>query len=94
MVIPKGAQNVAAAGAWMNFVYDPVNAAQITAWVQYISPVIEVREELQRLGGDAAELARNPILFPDANTTRRLFTWGGLPVEIEDDLDRRFNALF
>jgi spermidine/putrescine transport system substrate-binding protein len=94
MVIPKGSANVAAAGAWMNFVYDPVNAAQITAWVQYISPVIGVAEALQDLGGDAAELARNPILFPDDATKRRLFTWGGLPIEVEDQLDARFGALF
>lgn len=94
MVIPKGADNVAAAGAWMNYVYDPANAARITAWVQYISPVLGVREELLALGGDAAELAQNPILFPDDETRRRLFTWGGLPVEVEDRLDDRFNALF
>ncbi len=93
MVIPRGARNVAAAGEWMDFVYDPANAARITAWVQYISPVIGVREELQRLGGQAAELARNPILFPDDETRRRLFTWGGLPVEVEDRLDARFAAL-
>ncbi len=94
MVIPRGAGNVAAAGAWMNFVYDPANAARITNWVQYISPVLGVREELLALGGDAAELAQNPILFPDDETRRRLFTWGGLPVEVEDRLDDRFNALF
>lgn len=94
MVIPAGSANVAAAGAWMNYVYDPANAARITAWVQYISPVLGVREELLALGGDAAELARNPILFPDDTTRRRLFTWGGLPVEVEDRLDDRFNALF
>lgn len=93
MVIPRGSANLAAAGAWMNYVYDPVNAARITNWVQFISPVIGVREALQDLGGDAAELARNPILFPDAETSRRLFTWGGLPVEIEDELDSRFAAL-
>ncbi len=93
MVIPRGAANVRAAGEWMDFVYDPANAARITAWVQYISPVIGVREELQRLGGDAAELARNPILFPDDETKRRLFTWGGLPVEAEAALDARFAVL-
>ena len=94
MVIPAGADNVAAAGAWMNFVYDPANAARITAWVQYISPVIGVEDELRALGGDAAALADNPILFPDDATKRRLFTWGGLPVEVEDRLDDRFNQLF
>ena len=32
----------------MNFVYDPVNAAQLTAYVQYVSPVKGVRDELSR----------------------------------------------
>ena len=39
MVIPKGAPNAFAAADWMNFVYDPVQAAQLTAWVQFITPV-------------------------------------------------------
>ena len=94
MIVPLGAPNVAAAGAWMNHVYDPAVAAQITQWVQYISPVIGVREELDRIGGDAAELARNPILFPDDETKRRLFTWGGLPLDVEDQLEDRFAVFF
>ena len=39
MVLPKGAENRDAAAKWMDFVYDPVQAAQLTAWVQYLSPV-------------------------------------------------------
>ena len=39
MVIPKGSPNAYAAADWMNFVYDPVQAAQLTAYVQYVSPV-------------------------------------------------------
>src|SRR5439155_5768845 len=54
MVIPRGAKNVAAAGDWMNFVYDPVNAAKITVAVGYVSPVIGVKQELEKTGGDAA----------------------------------------
>ena len=54
-----------AAPQWMNFVYDPVEAAQITAWVQYVSPVDGVREELEKID---AELANNPLLFPDDAT--------------------------
>jgi spermidine/putrescine transport system substrate-binding protein len=93
MVIPKGAANAAGAARWMNFVYDPDNAARITAAVQYISPVIGVRDALRRLGGDAAALADNAILFPDDVTRQRLYTWGGLPASIEDALDARFTRL-
>lgn len=93
MVIPTGSANLAAAGAFMDFVYDPANAARITEWVQYISPVIGVRDELLRLGGAAAELARSPVLFPDAATRARLFTWGGLEQGDEDELDARYASL-
>jgi spermidine/putrescine transport system substrate-binding protein len=93
MVIPRHADNAAGAAGWMNFVYDPANAARITAAVQYISPVIGVRDELRKLGGDAAQLADSPILFPDDATRQRLYTWGGLPADVEDDLDARFTTL-
>ncbi|MEO8696560.1 MAG: spermidine/putrescine ABC transporter substrate-binding protein [Acidimicrobiales bacterium] len=93
MVIPRHSDNAAGAAQWMNFVYDPANAARITAAVQYISPVIGVRDELRKLGGDAAQLADSPILFPDDATRQRLYTWGGLPSDVEDDLDARFTTL-
>jgi spermidine/putrescine transport system substrate-binding protein len=93
MVIPRHADNAAGAARWMNFVYEPANAACITAAVQYISPVIGVRDELRKLGGDAAALADSPILFPDDETRQRLYTWGGLPSDVEDDLDARFTTL-
>ena len=93
MVIPRHADNAAGAARWMNFVYEPANAARITAAVQYISPVIGVRDELRKLGGDAAQLADSPILFPDDATRQRLYTWGGLPADVEDDLDARFTTL-
>jgi spermidine/putrescine transport system substrate-binding protein len=93
MVIPRHAANTAGAARWMNFVYEPANAARITAAVQYISPVIGVRDELRKLGGDAVQLADSPILFPDDETRQRLYTWGGLPADVEDDLDARFTTL-
>ena len=39
MVIPLNAPNGVAAAKFMDFVYDPVNAAKIAAYVQFISPV-------------------------------------------------------
>ena len=45
------------------------------------------------MGGDAAALADNPILFPDDETRRRLYFWSGLDADDEDVLDDRFAAL-
>ncbi|HWI05132.1 MAG TPA: spermidine/putrescine ABC transporter substrate-binding protein [Acidimicrobiales bacterium] len=93
MVIPARSGGAAAAGDFMNFVYEPANAARITAAVQYISPVLGVREELQRAGGASAQLAQNPILFPDDETRRRLYFWAGLDTATEDELQARFSAI-
>jgi len=93
MVIPRGSEALAAAGRFMNYVYDPVNAAGITEWVSYISPVMGVQEELLRRGGASAELAASTVLFPDETTRNRLFTWGGLDAADEEALDERYAAL-
>jgi spermidine/putrescine transport system substrate-binding protein len=94
MVIPKGAPNGYEIARFMNYVYDPVNAARITAEVQYISPVIGVRDELVKMGSDKARLADNPLLFPDDETRQRLFTWGGMSESDEDDIEARFAKLY
>jgi spermidine/putrescine transport system substrate-binding protein len=93
MLIPKESPNLRAAGQFMNFVYEPRAAANITEAVQYLSPVVGVEEELRSRGGAAAELANSPVLFPDPATRARLFTWGGLSTADEDELDERFTEL-
>ena len=49
---------------WINFFYDPKNAAVLTAGILYNSPVAGVADELTKLGGDAAALVENPLVVP------------------------------
>lgn len=93
MVIPAGAPNVAAAGNWMNIMYDPAVAAAITSYVGYISPVRGVRDALVARGGADAELAENPVLFPDDEISRRLFFWDGLDPDLDKELDAQFSEM-
>ena len=86
----KGSKNGDAVAKWMDYVYDPANAARITLTAQYISPVKGVQDELVKLGGDAAALAEDPLLFPDAATISRLQTWGALAEEEEAKFDEAF----
>ncbi len=90
MVVPKGATQVDNAASWMDFCYDPVNAARIAAFVQYISPVQGVQDELRKMGGDAAVAADSPLLFPDEATEALLQSWGNLDEEEEAKFDERF----
>ncbi len=90
MVIPIGAPNGVAAAKWMDFVYDPVNAARITAFVQYVSPVVGVRDELVNMGGDAAALAESPLLFPDDAVKAQLHVFADLPQDVDQEITDRF----
>jgi len=93
MLWVAGSENGSAVEKWMDYVYDPVNAARITASVQYISPVKGVQDALSDMGGDAAALAEDTLLFPDAATIARLQSWGALAEEEEAKLDERFAAI-
>ena len=93
MVMPKGCRHPATAAAFMNFVYDPVVAAAITAEVKFISPVLGVQDALDALGADAAALASNPLVFPDDATRRRLHTWHGTTTSDDDVIEGFFGAI-
>jgi spermidine/putrescine transport system substrate-binding protein len=61
MVIPVGAPNTAAALAFMNFVYRPEVQADITEYVNYVTPVDGVQEILKQRD---PKLGNDPLIFP------------------------------
>jgi spermidine/putrescine transport system substrate-binding protein len=89
MLMPKGARHREAAARWLNWVYQPVEAARIAAAVQYISPVQGVREILAQ-DAATAELARSPLMFPDAGMQQRLHSFGPLSEAEEARWEERF----
>src|SRR5215204_184067 len=60
-VIPIGAPNTAAAFAFLNFVYRPEVQADITSFVQYVTPVDGVKEILAQ---SDPKIANDPKIFP------------------------------
>jgi spermidine/putrescine transport system substrate-binding protein len=69
MCIPKGAENKGQAELWIDFYYNPENAATIEAWVNYVCPVKGAREAMLALDED---LATNELIFPTEEMTARL----------------------
>ncbi len=61
MVIPVGAPNTAAALDWMNYVYEPQNAAKIAAYVNYVTPVKGVQPIFRKTD---PSLANDQLIFP------------------------------
>jgi spermidine/putrescine transport system substrate-binding protein len=60
--IPMGATHKKNAEALINYYYDPVNAAELAAWVNYITPVAGAYEAAIAID---PELAENKQIFPD-----------------------------
>jgi spermidine/putrescine transport system substrate-binding protein len=92
MLMPKGARHRREAAAWMNWVYEPVEAARIAAAVQYISPVVGVRQQLAKDPATAA-LAANELMFPDAAMQQRLHSFGPLSESEEARWEERFASI-
>ena len=61
MLVPNKATHKANAEAWMNYYYDPVVAAKLAAWVNYICPVEGAREEMEKID---PSLVDNELIFP------------------------------
>jgi spermidine/putrescine transport system substrate-binding protein len=64
--VPVGAPNVAAAHAFIDYVYDPQVQADIAEYVGYVTPVKGVKEVLAERD---PELASNQLIFPSEEFT-------------------------
>ena len=90
LMIPRGAANKAGAEALMDFVYRPEIAAQIAAYVNFITPVVGAREVLAEAD---PELAENELIFPSSETLANTFEYRVLDEEEEQVRQELFQSL-
>ena len=89
-MIPYTTDKPDLASQFINFFYDPANAAVLTAGIQYISPVDGVAAELTKLGGKAAAFVDNPLVVPTDESLAGLSIFGPLDNKQEVLFDQRF----
>ena len=89
-MIPVSSEKPDLASEWINFFYDPVNAALLTSFIQYVSPVQGTADELIKLGGDAAKLVDDPLVNPTEAMLATLSIFGTLNEAEEIRFDKRF----
>ncbi len=70
MIIPNQATHQANAEAWIDYYYDPVVAAKLAAWVNYICPVKGAREAMEKID---PSLVDNALIFPDDEVLANTF---------------------
>ncbi len=64
-VVPMGSPRKTNAETLMNYYYEPEVAAEVAAWVNYITPVVGAQEVAAEL---YPELADNQLIFPNEET--------------------------
>ena len=90
MLIPIGAAHKYTAEKWMDWYYKPEIAAQLTAFVAYVSPVKGTKEEIAKID---ATLAADPFIFPNAALEAQLHVFAGLTEEDEIYMTDAYSAL-
>jgi spermidine/putrescine transport system substrate-binding protein len=90
MVIPVGAPNPTAAEAWMNYVYDPKNQAQIEDYVNYVSPVAGAKQVLLKQDPSVAD---NKLIFPSSKFTAKCDVAPTLTGQEEQKVTQAFDAV-
>jgi spermidine/putrescine transport system substrate-binding protein len=90
LLIPVGAANKENAEKLIDWYYQPEIAAELAAWVNYISPVLGAKEAAAEID---PELAENPLIFPTEADLAKTFIFKALSDEEEVEYDAAFQKL-
>ncbi|HEX5535507.1 MAG TPA: extracellular solute-binding protein [Actinomycetales bacterium] len=90
LMVPIGSPHKKNAETLMNYYYDPEVAAQVAAWVNYISPVQGAREAMQKLD---PELVDNPLIFPDEEYLKNAHPFRSLTPAEEQKFNEEFQRV-
>jgi spermidine/putrescine transport system substrate-binding protein len=90
MLMPAKAKDPYAAETYMNYVYTPEVAAQIAAYVAYVSPVEGAQQVLQEKD---PKLASNELIFPPAEVRAKLHPFPNLNENDERQMNESMQAV-
>ena len=83
MLVPNKATHKANVETMMNFYYDPVNAAQLSAWNYYFCPVAG------RPGGDRRSSTSPPPTASSSSSTTQTLESGHQFMSLDDEQEQR-----
>jgi spermidine/putrescine transport system substrate-binding protein len=89
-VVPMGSTRKTNAETLMNYYYEPEVAAEVAAWVNYITPVEGAQEAAIAID---PELAENQLIFPNADTLAQSKIFRGLTAQEENEYQAAFQAI-
>jgi spermidine/putrescine transport system substrate-binding protein len=89
MLVPALAQHKKNAELAMNYYYDPVVAATVAAYVQYITPVKGAKEAMAEID---PSLVDNQWIFPSEETLANSYVFMTLTPEQNEKYEREFQT--
>ena len=89
-IVPMGATHKKNAEALVNYYYDPKNAAELAAWVNYVTPVVGAQEEAAKID---PELAKNQLIFPSEEFLKNVKSFRSLTGAEEASFARAFQEI-
>lgn len=94
LLVPNLALHKANAEALIDFYYAPEVAAELAASVNYVCPVPAAREVLAASEDrETAELAENPLIFPDGEMRKRLVVSRDISSAERATFAKRWNSI-
>ncbi|MDQ0895556.1 spermidine/putrescine transport system substrate-binding protein [Agromyces ramosus] len=89
-LVPIGSPRKANAEALMNYYYEPEVAAEVAAWVNFITPVVGAQEAAAAID---PELAENQLIFPNEQTLSNAFVFRSLDGAEEQKYQAEFQKI-
>ncbi|BDI22034.1 PotD/PotF family extracellular solute-binding protein [Herbiconiux sp. L3-i23] len=89
-VVPIGSPRKANAEELINYYYEPEVAAQVAAWVNYVTPVVGAKEAMEVID---PELAENQLIFPDDDTLATVHPFRTLTAQEETEFQAEFQKV-
>jgi spermidine/putrescine transport system substrate-binding protein len=90
MLVPNKATHKTNVETMMNFYYDPVNAAKLSAWNYYFCPVAGAQDEIAQFDKSAVN---SEFIFVDEQTLESGYMFMALNDEQETTYQRQFNEV-
>jgi spermidine/putrescine transport system substrate-binding protein len=84
MMMPQKPPHPYAAETMMNYVYDPLVAAKIAAFVNYVSPVMGAQQAMEKVN---PKLVNNQLMFPSAATRAKIHPYVDLTAAEERQMN-------
>jgi spermidine/putrescine transport system substrate-binding protein len=88
MLVPNLATRKGNAEKWIDFYYDPHNAAKLADYNQYICPVKGAQQAMEKVDPDNVE---NPLIFPTEETLKQTHRFMALKEFQTREYERQFS---